>query len=342
MTPKKNHKKVTIYQVAEKAEVAISTVSRVLNDSPNVSAETKRKVSEAIKELNFSPQVSARHLASRKPQILAVAVPSFTTPFYNEVLKGVKDQIQDMDLDIIIYNTGSKNPDEAIDNFFNRGTADALIIISINISENVHNHLQASGIPAVLIGSEHPAYDYFDLNDYKGGYMAGEHLVNQGFKRLGAILPALETKASKERLTGFKDALRSDDIPVHENFFVTGETIKHAGFTEEAGFEAVYQFQKMDEFPDAIFALNDTQAIGALHALSKIGMKVPEDVAVMGYDNIKLSRYLELTTIDQQMHKIGSMATRRLDDIIKRPDSEPQQITIQPVLVERKSTSREP
>ncbi|MEX0995215.1 MAG: LacI family DNA-binding transcriptional regulator, partial [Balneolaceae bacterium] len=292
-----------------------------------------------IKELNFSPQVSARHLASRKPQMLAVAVPSFTTPFYNEVLKGVKDQIQNMDLDIIIYNTGSKNPDEAIDNFFNRGTADALIIISINISENVHNHLQASGIPAVLIGSKHPDYDYFDLNDFKGGYLAGKHLIKQGFTKLGAIRPALETKASGERFNGFKEAIRESNLPLFENLYVKGESIKHAGFTEEAGFEAIYQFQKMDEFPDAIFALNDTQAIGALHALSKIGMRVPEDVAVMGYDNIKLSRYLELTTIDQQMHKIGLMATRRLDEIIKNPDSKPQQITIQPVLVERNSTS---
>lgn len=336
----KNHKKVTIYQVAEKAQVAISTVSRVLNDSPNVSEETKRKVTDAIKELNFSPQVSARHLASRKPQMLAVAVPSFTTPFYNEVLKGVKDQLQGMDLDIVIYNTGSKNPEEAIDNFFDRGTADAIIIISININEGVHNHIQASGVPTVLVGSMHPAYDYFDMNDYRGGYMAGEHLIKQGFSKLGVILPALETKASEERFKGFKDALSSADIPLNEKFFVRGESIKHAGFTEEAGFEAVYQFQKMGEFPDAIFALNDTQAIGALHALSKIGMKVPEDIAVMGYDNIKLSRYLELTTIDQQMHKIGLMATKRLDEIIKRPESEPQQITIEPILVERNSTSK--
>lgn len=337
---KTHHKRVTIYQVAEKAEVAISTVSRVLNDSPNVSELTKKKVQEAIDELNFRPQVSAQHLAGGKPHMLAVAVPSFTTPYYNEVLKGVKDQIQGMDLDIMIYNTGSKDPDKAVENFFDRGTADAIIVISINISENVHQLIQASGIPTVLIGSAHPEYDYFDLNDYKGGYIAAEHLIGQGFKKLGVILPSIETKVATERVKGFRDALIKHDVPIHEKFFITGESTKHAGFTEEGGFEAIYRYQTLGEFPDAIFALNDSEAIGALHALNKIGMQVPDDIAVMGYDNLKLSRYLELTTIDQQMHKVGTMATKRLDELIKNQEQKPRHVKMQPTLIERNSTKK--
>ncbi|MEX0639245.1 MAG: LacI family DNA-binding transcriptional regulator [Balneolaceae bacterium] len=333
-------KKITIYDVAERAGVAISTVSRVLNSSPNVSEDTRRKVDEAIKELRFRPQVSARHLASRKPQMLAIAVPSFTTPFYNEVLKGVKDEIQEMDLDIIIYNTGSKNPAEAVENFFDRGTADAVIVISIEISDNVDERLQSSGIPAVLIATAHPSYDYFELNDYKGGYMAAEHLIGQGYSRLGAILPAIATQASRERLRGFKQALLDHRLPVSDSLFVSGHSTKHAGFTEEAGFEAIYEFQKRGEFPEALFALNDTQAVGALYALSGLGMKVPEDIAIMGYDNIKLSRYLDLTTIDQQMHSVGIRATKRLSEIIKNPDLKPMQTTLDPVLVPRNSTRK--
>jgi LacI family transcriptional regulator len=186
---KSKNKKITIYQVAQRAGVAISTVSRVLNNSPNVSEKTKEKVNEAISELNFRPQVSARKLASREPQMLAIAVPSFTTPYYNEVLKGVKDEIQDMDLDIVIYNTGSKNPKEGVENFFDRGTADAVITISIDVTETVHQQLQSSEIPVVLIGSSHPSYNYFELNNQKGGFLAGEHLIKQGFSRLGMIKP---------------------------------------------------------------------------------------------------------------------------------------------------------
>ena len=333
-------KKITIYQVAQRAGVAISTVSRVLNNSPNVSQTTKDKVNEAIKDLNFRPQVSARNLASRKPQMLAIAVPSFTTPYYTEVLKGVKDEIGDLDLDIVIYNTGSKNPEEGVENFFNRGTADTIITISIDITDKIHQQLQSSEIPIVLIGSSHPEYNYFELNNKKGGFLAGEHVVKQGFKSMGMILPAVKTKASSYRHQGFIDALREFKMPVEEKFFIRGESTKHAGFTEEAGFEAIYHFDKMGEFPEVIFCANDTLAIGAFHAISKLGMSIPEDIALMGYDNIKFTKYLDLTTIDQKMYSVGVEATKRLAQIIRNDDNNKIQKTIDPVLIARGSTKR--
>jgi len=333
-------KKITIYQVAQRAGVAISTVSRVLNNSPNVSQSTKDKVNEAIKDLNFRPQVSARNLASRKPQMLAIAVPSFTTPYYTEVLKGVKDEIGDLDLDIVIYNTGSKNPEEGVENFFNRGTADTVITISIDITDKIHQQLQSSEIPIVLIGSSHPEYNYFELNNKKGGFLAGEHVVKQGFKSMGMILPAVKTKASSYRHQGFIDALREFKMPVEEKFFIRGESTKHAGFTEEAGFEAIFHFDKMGEFPEVIFCANDTLAIGAFHAISKLGMSIPEDIALMGYDNIKFTKYLDLTTIDQKMYSVGVEATKRLAQIIRNDDNNKIQKTIDPVLIARGSTKR--
>ncbi|MEX0844927.1 MAG: LacI family DNA-binding transcriptional regulator [Balneolaceae bacterium] len=332
------NKKVTIYDVAKKAEVAISTVSRVLNGSENVSKVTKEKVEKAINELHFRPQVSARKLASKEPQMLAIAVPSFTTPYFNEVLKGVKDEIKKMDLDIIMYNTGSKDPEEGVQNFFDRGTADAVILLSINVSDTVHELIQATQTPAVLVNSSHPSYNYFMLNDYQGGYMAGEHLVKQGFQRLGMITSIVESNNSLERIRGFKDALKKYKMDIHKDLFVSGDTTKHGGFTEEAGFEAIYKYEKLGKFPDAIFCSNDTQAVGAIYALSKLGKKVPEDIALMGYDNIKLSKYLDLTTIDQKMYTIGVQATKRLAEIITKPDDQLYQTTINPVLVERGST----
>lgn len=335
---KSKNKKITIYQVASRAGVAISTVSRVINNSPNVSQRTKDKVNEAIKTLNFRPQVSARKLASREPQMLAIAVPSFTTPYYTEVLKGVKDEIQEMDLDIVIYNTGSKNPTEGIENFFDRGTADAVITISIDITENVHHQLQSSEIPIILIGSSHPEYNYYQLNNRKGGFLAGEHLIKQGYQRLGMIKPVLKTKPSTEREIGFREALKEFKMPVDDRFFVTGQSEKHAGFTEEAGFEAIYEYDKLGEFPDAIFCANDTQAIGAYHALSKLGLRIPEDIGIMGYDNIKFTKYLDLTTIDQKMYSVGVMGTKRLAEIIKSGPGEKVQKIIDPILMARNST----
>ncbi|MCP9292646.1 MULTISPECIES: LacI family DNA-binding transcriptional regulator [Gracilimonas] len=332
------NKKVTIYEVAKRAEVAISTVSRVLNGSENVSKVTKEKVEKAIDDLNFRPQVNARKLASKEPQMLAIAVPSFTTPYFNEVLKGVKDEIKKMDLDIIMYNTGSKDPEEAVQNFFDRGTADAVILLSIDVSDKVHKLIQATRTPAVLVNASHPSYDYFMLNDYKGGYLAGEHLVKQGFEELGMITSVVESRASLQRIQGFKDALKNYKMKIDQSLFKSGDSTKHGGFTEESGFEAIYKFDKQGKFPDAIFCSNDTQAVGAIYALSKLGMKVPDDVAIMGYDNIKLSKYLELTTIDQKMYTIGVQATKRLAEIIKKPGDELYQTTINPVLVKRGST----
>lgn len=333
------NKKITIYEVAKKAEVAISTVSRVLNGSPNVSDLTKDKVQKVIKDLNFRPQVSARKLASKEPQMLAIAVPSFTTPYFNEVLKGVKDEIKKMDLDIIMYNTGSKDPEEGVRNFFDRGTADAVVLLSIEVSDEVHELLQATQTPAVLVNSSHPSYNFFMLNDYKGGFLAGEHLAKQGFRTPGMITTVVNSKASANRVRGFKDALKNYNINIDEELFISGDSTKHGGFTEESGFEAVYKFDKLGRFPDAIFCSNDTQAVGAIYALSKLGMKVPDDIAIMGYDNIKLSKYLDLTTIDQQMYNTGLKATARLAEIISRPeDKKLLQTTIDPILVERGST----
>ena len=154
------------------------------------------------------------------------------------------------------------------------------------------------------------------------------------------ITSPINTRASDDRERGFKDALKNYKMKIDRSLFVTGDTTKHAGFTEEAGFEAVYKYDKMGRYPDAVFCANDTQALGALHALSRLGMKVPDDIAIMGYDNIKLSKYLDLTTIDQQMHTIGIQATARLAAIIKDPDDNLFQTSINPILVERGSTEK--
>jgi len=333
-----NQKKITIYDVASKANVAISTVSRVLNESPYVSERTRNNVLKAIKELDFRPQVSARKLASKEPQIVAIAVPSFTTPFFNEVLKGVKDEIQKIDLDLVIYNTGSKNPVQGFKDFLDRGSADTMIIFSIDIDEEIHKRLQNSKVPTILVGTSHADYDYIDIDNYKGGYIAGQHLGDQGFKKIGIIKPAYDTKSGFTRVQGLKDALSEYNIKVDDELIMTGTSEKHAGFTEEAGFEAIYEFHKKGNIPEVIFCTNDTQAIGALNALNKLGIHVPDDIAIMGYDNIKLSKYLELTSIDQKMYSIGATAMEQLSNLINNKEAKRLQKIITPTLVARNST----
>ncbi|MEX0686093.1 MAG: LacI family DNA-binding transcriptional regulator [Balneolales bacterium] len=333
-------KKSTIYDVAKKANVAISTVSRVLNDSPYVSMGTKEKVKVAISELHFRPQVSARNLARRKPQIIAVAAPTFTTPFFTEVLKGVKDEIKGSELDFIIYNTGSDDPEGNFKNFIDRGIPDALILFSIQVDDEIHERLMDLPIPVVLVGSNHPEYNYFWWDNYKGGCIAAEHLVKNGFDNIGMIRKHSPTQISDDREKGFRKTLAELGKPLQEDFLVSGITKKHKGYSEEAGYEAIQILKERKKMPDAIFCANDAQAIGAIHALNELGLRIPEDVAIMGYDNIKISHYLNLTTIDQKMYDIGIRATKKMEDLIKNPKLPIEQFVIEPKLVKRNSTKK--
>lgn len=333
-------KKHTIYDVAKRAGVAISTVSRVLNQSPYVSDSTKSRVEKAISELDFYPQVNARNLARKEAQLISVAVPTFTTPFFNEVLKGVKDEIKNTGLDFIIYNTGSDNPESNFTGFVEKGIPDAMIIFSIEITETIHKRLKDLPIPVILVGYEHPAYDYIYWDNYHGGYIAAEHLIKQGFTKIGMIRPHSKSTISDQRERGFRDALRENGIPMDEDYLVSGITRKHAGFSEEAGAEAINILLSRNKMPQAIFCSNDAQAIGAIHSLEEKGFSVPNDVAILGYDNIKISNYLNLSTIDQKMYEVGKASIKRLAERIKNSDLKPMQTLVKPELVVRKSTTK--
>jgi LacI family transcriptional regulator len=333
-------KKPTIYEIAEKVGVSTATVSRVLNDSPRVSDKTKKRILKAMREMNYAPRLTARKLASSKPELIGVIVPSFTTPYFNEVLKGIKDEISRTDLDMMIYNTGSDNPESGLREFFSRGIADALIVLSIDLPDKINKQLLATEVRTVLVNTTHTDHSYFQVNDYRGGQMAAEHLVTQGYRSMGIISAAEESQMAIERTGGFVDYLNEKGIEIKDKHFVSGSVSKHAGFSEEAGFEAIHKFKEQGDYPEAIFCLNDTLAVGAMYALSRMGMKVPEDVAVMGYDNIKLSKYLDLTTIDQKMYSIGVNAIKQMTRLIDEIDASIVQEVSDPVLVKRGSTEK--
>ncbi len=333
-------KKHTIYDVARVANVAISTVSRVLNGSPYVSEETKKRVQNAINELDFRPQVNARKLARREAQIIAVALPSFTTPFFNEVLKGIKDRLKDTDLDFIIYNTGSANPEETLKTFLDRGIPDALLILSIALDDEISKRLKSAGIPVVLVGAKHDDFNYFFWNNYKGGYLAGEHLIKRGYKKIGMVRSHSRSLVADQREKGFRDVLETYNLPMEDKFFVKGITRKHSGYSEEAGYEAIQIMKERGDLPEAIFCTNDAQAIGVMHALREEKMRIPEDIGLMGYDNIKFAHYMGLSTIDQKMYDVGMMSIDRLTTMIKEKDTSIIQKEIEPKLVFRNTTRR--
>lgn len=334
-------KKKTIYDVARRANVAISTVSRVINNSHYVSTTTRKRVEKAIKDLEFRPQVNARKLARREPQVIAAAVPTFTIPFFNEILKGVRKQLFDSDLDFVIYDTGSAQPLESFKIFLDRGIPDALLLFFIPLDKETIKRLTNTLVPLVVVGFLQKEFHNFYWNNYKGGHIAGTHLVDQGFTKIGMVRSHSKSPFADEREKGFRKALMERNIEINEDFFVRGITRKHIGYSEEAGYEAIQILKKRGKFPEAIFCTNDTQAIGVMHALKEINIRIPEDIAILGSDNIKTAQYLGLSSIDQKLQEVGMMAIQQLIAIIKKKNDEPFQQEIIPELIVRKSTQRQ-
>lgn len=341
--PQQDHgrSRPTIYDVADRAGVAISTVSRVLNDSRDVSEDTRKNVLAAIEELQFRPNRTAKTLAQRSAPTIAVAVPTFTTPFHNELLKGVRSRLGEVDVDLLLCDLKWAAPEATLMNFLNRGAMDGLILAGFPVEDRVGNELRKLGAPVVLIGTRWDELDSFYWDEAAGARMAVDHLLQEGHERIGMITAHLESTLRNARIQGYREALENARLEFDESLIAVGKTKKHAGFSEESGYEAMQDLLKMDPPVTAVFASSDVQAIGAWQAIRHKGLEVPDDFALVGYDDIKVSRFIGLTSVAQNMHDVGEEATdlllRRLDG---SADNEAVSELIMPELIVRKSSKR--
>ncbi len=304
--------KVTIYDVADRAGVAISTVSRVLNNSPDVSEKTRVRVLEAIEELQFRPDRKAKMLAQKDADSLAVALPTFTTPFHNELLKGIRTTLRDRDIDLLLCDLGSKMRHKTLMHFLKRGAVDGLLLAGVDMTQAIATELRALHAPVVIIGSHWDDFDSFYWDDEAGAREAVTHLIKQGHRRIGMIQTNTGSPLQSRRAAGYRAALADAGIPYESELISSGHTTKHAGYSEEAGYEAMTDLLALGSPPTAVFASSDVQAIGAWKAIIDAGKKVPRDVALVGYDDIKTSHYIGLTSMDQDMQTIGQRATELL------------------------------
>ena len=331
--------KVTIYDVAADAGVAISTVSRVLNGSDEVSDATREKVLAAVERLQFRPHRTAKTLAKQQTHSLAVAMPSFTSLFYVEILKGIKDTLREHEIDLLLCNLGSTAPAKTLSRFLQRGAVDALILSSLPLDDGLARELWTLHAPVVLIGTRHEDFDWLDWEDTAAAETATAHLLGLGHRRIGMITAHPWSYNTDARIRGYRRALEVAEVPFESELLAAGETRKHAGFSEEAGYEAMQRLMALEPRPTAVFASSDVQAFGAWAAARDLGLAVPRDVAIVGYDNLKLTRYLGLTTMDQHMYEVGKQATERvLHRMSVRPDVERLHRPLETTLIVRPSS----
>ena len=338
MTPSSESEKTTIYDVADKAGVAISTVSRVLNSSRDVSDATRERVLRAIKELQFRPNRTAKSLAQRATRTIAVAVPTFTTPFHNELLKGVRSRLDIGEVDLLLCDLAWSDPKATLRNFLARGAMDALLLTGLRHDTEMANELRALGAPVVMIGSKWDEMDSYYWEDEVGVGMAIRHLIEQGHRQIGMITTPHDTHVRNARVRGYRSVLEDETIPFDESLVAWGETDKHDGFSEESGYEAMQKLLKNHPGITAVFASSDVQAVGAWQAIRQDGKTVPDDFALVGYDDIKISRFIGLSSVAQNMHDVGEHAAETLLRRLNREDFPTVSQRVQHELHVRKSS----
>lgn len=333
--------KATIYDVAARSGVAISTVSRVLNNSSDVSDATRARVNAAIEALQFRPDRTAKSLAQKQVQSISVALPSFTTPFHNELLKGVRAALRGTEFDLLLSDLGSTDPYATLMRFLERGSVDGLLLVGMPMDEKLEAELRALRAAVVLVGYASDAFDSYVWDDAHGAFTATTHLIEAGHRHVGMIRAHSESEFLSARIQGYRRALDAAGRPFDATRMQAGETEKHAGFSEEAGYEAMQALLAAHPDTDAVFASADVLAIGAQAAAKAAGRSVPGDVAIVGYDDVKVSRYLGLSSVDQRILDIGQQATARLLARVRgEVRGAPEHVAITPTLVVRESSGR--
>ena len=306
---------VTIYDVARRAGVGIGTVSRAINDSDLIAPQTKERVLAVARELGYRPHASARGLARKKTNTIGVIVPFFTGYFFVELLRGIQQAVSEYQYDLILYSVDEINKkDTFLGKTLEQRKVDGVLLISLEISDTDAQKFLQSQLPIVLVDSYHPKLDSITVENRQGAYVATQHLIRLGHKKIGMIDGHLKSSPARVRLEGYKGALEDYHIEFNEEYLIVSDFISgEDGFNQEAGYEAMSRLLNSDnDYPTGLFISSDIQAVGAMKAVREKGLSIPDDIAIVGFDDIELAQYVGLTTMRQPMFEMGKLAVDRL------------------------------
>jgi len=329
---------MNLEQIAKLSGVSRSTVSRVVNNDPNVSMVTREKVLQVVQRVNYTPNAAARGLAAGCTHVLGLVIPMgvatlFTDPYFPILIQGVSSACNMREYSVMLWLAEPEYERRQIRQIMYSGLVDGVIISSMLLNDSLVQALSDGDLPFMLIG-RHPTdtrASYVDADNIGGAREAVTHLLRLGRTRVATITGPQNMIAGADRLAGYLAALRDRAMVSEPGLIAEGD------FTEAGGYRAMQQL--LPHRPDAVFAASDMMAVGALRALREAGLRVSEDVAIVGFDDLPQAARTEppLTTVRQPTYRLGTTTVDALLDLIEYPDSSPRRIVLPTELVVRAS-----
>lgn len=335
-------KKITIKDIARVANVSHMTVSRALNNKPRIHEETKKRILSIAKELNYQPNYIARSLVMKRTKTLGLVITTIANPFYNELAQGIEATARGLGYNIILcctnYDLSSER--QYIEMLQGKGV-DGIILSSAHMEDRNVVGLAEEGFPIVLVNRRtyHPVVkekvDYVGVDNILGGFLAVEHLIRLGHQRIGVIGGSSDSSVGFERLEGGKKAFEVYGLDQVTDYFLDGD------FLKDSGYKGGKRFLKMVEPPTAVFATNDYMALGAYQAILEESRKIPEEIAIVGFNDIEFTamKGIELTTVGQKKFEMGALAVKTLVEKAEGGEVKPstKEIFLKPELIIRKT-----
>lgn len=328
--------RVTIFDVASAAGVSYGTVSRVINNDPHVHPNTRTRVVETIERLGYVTNRQARSLAGGRSNMVGVLVPDLGTGYIGEIIRGIDSELSLTDLDLILYTTHrTASKEENYVANLAEGMVDGLLLVLPRNPTDYINALTQRNFPFVLIDHQGAAEGCpaVGATNWQGGYSATEYLVKLGHTRIGFITGSMDLGCAVERLEGYRAALRTYHI-------LDDETLIYPGtFVQTDGYTGTSKLLDLSEPPTAIFASNDVMAMGAMDAVRNRGLRIPDDVSIIGFDDIPQSALVRpaLTTVNQPLENMGRVATQMLLNLLQGAEKRAKRVELPTELIIRDS-----
>jgi LacI family transcriptional regulator len=333
---------LTLEDIARLASCSRSTVSRVINGDPKVSVTTRQRVKKVITELNFQPNLAARGLASGQTHILGLIVPLsvtsiFSDPFYPLLIQSISTTCTQRDYSIMLWLAAPEFERRTIHQVLYNGLIDGVIVSAMSFNDPTLKSLAESKLPYIVVG-RNPNDDktcFIDVDNYNGARNVVDHLYKLGRRRIATIAGPGDVIVGFDRLRGYRDGLKDHGLAYDPDLVVEGD------FSDAGGYIAALKL--INKKPDAIFATSDVMAVAAIRALTEAGYKVPEDVAIVGFDDISLATRSipALTTVRQPIDLMGASVVNMLIDLIEHPATATRTMVLPTELVVRSSCGAE-